>query len=75
MLWMLESLLATAPLESLFVVEADERFSFPLLPEAARWDVRTYRPLWWEFSASGRSVGENSPQSVILSTQRRIYAA
>ena len=30
--------------DSLFLVEADERLDFGLLPEPARWDVRNYRP-------------------------------
>ena len=32
---------AAAPQGSLFVVEADERFDFGLLPAAEAWDVRT----------------------------------
>ena len=44
---MLESLVtlwSAAPSGSPFVVEADERFDFGLLPEPATWDVRNYRP-------------------------------
>ena len=44
MLGLVERLLAKAPAESIFVVEADTRFDFDLLPTAEAWDVRTYRP-------------------------------
>jgi 16S rRNA (guanine966-N2)-methyltransferase len=44
MLELLSALWSTAVSGSLFVVEADERFDFGLLPEPARWDVRNYRP-------------------------------
>ncbi len=45
LLQLLEELLHRAPLGSVCVVEADERFSFDLLPgEATEWDVRTYFP-------------------------------
>jgi len=44
MLDLVERLLAKAPAESIFVVEADTRFDFGLLPTAEAWDVRPYRP-------------------------------
>lgn len=44
MLEMLGTLWSAAPVDSLLVVEADERFDFGLLPEPALWDVRTYLP-------------------------------
>jgi 16S rRNA (guanine966-N2)-methyltransferase len=44
MLLMLGTLIETAPAESLFVVEADERFSLELLPRAGTWEVRRYLP-------------------------------
>jgi len=44
MLGLVERLLAKAPAESIFVVEADTRFDFDLLPTAEAWDVRSYRP-------------------------------
>ena len=44
MLQLLERLLTAAPAESLFAVEADERFNFSELPAADEWDVRTYPP-------------------------------
>ena len=44
MLGLVERLLAKAPAESIFVVEADTRFDFDLLPTADSWDVRSYRP-------------------------------
>ncbi len=44
MMGLLEQLLTNAPIGSLFAVEADERFDFSLLPNAAEWDVREYRP-------------------------------
>ena len=37
-------LMEAAPSESIFAVEADERFDFDLLANAGQWDVRTYRP-------------------------------
>ena len=37
-------LIETAPTESIFAIEADERFDFDLLPNAGQWDVRPYRP-------------------------------
>ncbi len=33
-----------APLGSVFVVEADDRFDFQRLPDAEQWDVRAYPP-------------------------------
>ena len=44
MLALIERLVAAAPAGSQFVVEADERFDFTLLPRAAAWDVREYPP-------------------------------
>lgn len=41
---LLERVLAKAPPESIFVVEADERTDLSLLPDADAWDVRTYPP-------------------------------
>jgi len=51
MLELINALLRHAPAGSIFLVEADERFDFDLLPGGARkekrgpgWDVRTYSP-------------------------------
>jgi 16S rRNA (guanine966-N2)-methyltransferase len=44
MLELLGGLIKAAPLRSVFVVEADERFDFATLPDAQAWDVRTYPP-------------------------------
>jgi 16S rRNA (guanine966-N2)-methyltransferase len=44
MLALIGELLTHAPNGSLFAVEADERFDFGLLPDAASWDVREYPP-------------------------------
>ncbi|MDX1948276.1 MAG: RsmD family RNA methyltransferase [Pirellulaceae bacterium] len=44
MLALLGRLHAAAPAESVFVVEADERFAFGQLPQPATWDIRTYPP-------------------------------
>ena len=44
MLDLLNGLWSAAPSGSQFVVEADERFDFGLLPEPTLWDVRDYRP-------------------------------
>ena len=41
---LLRQLWDAAPPQSSFVVEADERFDFGLLPEASAWDLRTYPP-------------------------------
>jgi 16S rRNA (guanine966-N2)-methyltransferase len=41
---MLTRLLAAAPAESTFVVEADQRFDCAALPESSAWDVRNYPP-------------------------------
>jgi 16S rRNA (guanine966-N2)-methyltransferase len=43
-LGLLSVLVENAPSESLFCVEADERFDFGLLPHASEWDVRRYPP-------------------------------
>jgi 16S rRNA (guanine966-N2)-methyltransferase len=44
MLQLIGALAAAAPAESVFIVEADERFDFARLPDPARWDVRPYPP-------------------------------
>ncbi|TWT39597.1 RsmD family RNA methyltransferase [Blastopirellula retiformator] len=44
MLALIQTLLAAAPPESIFVVESDQRFDFASLPYAEAWDVRTYAP-------------------------------
>lgn len=44
MLGLIGGMLESAPPQSLFVVEADERFDFAMLPDAQGWDVRTYAP-------------------------------
>jgi 16S rRNA (guanine966-N2)-methyltransferase len=44
MLGLLRQLHERAPGDSLFVVEADERFDFSLLEEFGEWDVRAYPP-------------------------------
>jgi len=44
MLQLLQAMTAAAPEDSLFVVEADGRFDFGLLPDAAAWRVRNYKP-------------------------------
>jgi hypothetical protein len=44
MLELLGGLLRAAPAESIFVVEADDRFDFQTLPEPTTWDVRSYPP-------------------------------
>ncbi len=41
---LVERLMKAAPVDSLFAVEADERFDFGQLPRADEWDVRTYPP-------------------------------
>jgi len=44
MLDLISGLMRSSPAGSIFVVEADGRFDFGLLPEAEAWDVRTYPP-------------------------------
>lgn len=44
MVELIAGLMLAAPAESLFVVEADARFSFQTLPEPPAWDVRLYPP-------------------------------
>ena len=44
MLELIEGLIRSAPAESIFVVEADARFDFRLLPDPNDWDVRAYPP-------------------------------
>jgi 16S rRNA (guanine966-N2)-methyltransferase len=41
---LVDTLLGRAPAGSLFVVEADDRFDFGILPDSPRWDVRHYLP-------------------------------
>lgn len=44
MLALIGGLVAAAPPDSLFAVEADERFDFAALPQPEAWDIRTYLP-------------------------------
>lgn len=44
MLAMLATLTETAPADSLFAVEADDRFDMRQLPQADRWQLRQYPP-------------------------------
>jgi 16S rRNA (guanine966-N2)-methyltransferase len=44
MLELIGTLMKSAPAESIFVVESDERFDFGLLSDAEDWNVRSYRP-------------------------------
>jgi 16S rRNA (guanine966-N2)-methyltransferase len=44
MLKLIEEFLADMPPQSVFIVEADERFDLDLLPEAEEWTTRTYKP-------------------------------
>lgn len=44
MLGLLERMIAAAPAQSIFVVEADGRLDFSRLPDAQAWQVRRYRP-------------------------------
>jgi hypothetical protein len=44
MLGLVTRLHIAAPAESVFVVEADERFDFGQLATVGEWDVRTYPP-------------------------------
>jgi 16S rRNA (guanine966-N2)-methyltransferase len=44
MLELIGALWSAAPVDSLFIVEADERFDYALLPDKEGWDVRTYLP-------------------------------
>jgi 16S rRNA (guanine966-N2)-methyltransferase len=44
MLALIGGLFDAAPSQSLFVVEADSRFDFALLPDPEAWDVRPYLP-------------------------------
>lgn len=44
MLTLIDDVLALAPPQSIFVVEADERFDFSSLPHAESWRVRPYSP-------------------------------
>jgi 16S rRNA (guanine966-N2)-methyltransferase len=41
---MIAGLMQTAPPESVFIVEADQRFDFSRLPDPTAWDVRPYPP-------------------------------
>lgn len=40
----LGGMIVAAPRQSVFIVEADERFDFKLLPKPENWDVREYSP-------------------------------
>ena len=44
MLELLGGMIAATPQKSVFVVEADDRFDFELLPQPEIWDVRAYAP-------------------------------
>lgn len=44
MLQLVGRVLESAPQGSIFVVESDERFDMGLLPDAGRWDIRSYPP-------------------------------
>jgi 16S rRNA (guanine966-N2)-methyltransferase len=44
MLELLGGLIQAAPVKSIFVVEADDRFDYALLPDPQAWDVRSYPP-------------------------------
>lgn len=44
MLELIGGLICKAPAESVFVVEADERFDFAELPQPDAWDLRVYPP-------------------------------
>ena len=44
MLELIAGLIRSAPTESVFVVEADQRFDFQTLPDPQAWDVRSYPP-------------------------------
>ena len=44
LLTLLGAMIDVAPADSLFAVEADERFDMVNLPQAGKWDVRTYSP-------------------------------
>ena len=44
MLELLGGLIQAAPVKSIFVVEADERFDYALLRDPKAWDVRSYPP-------------------------------
>jgi 16S rRNA (guanine966-N2)-methyltransferase len=44
MLELIGGLIQSSPFGSIFIVEADDRFDFGLLPDSPAWDIRTYRP-------------------------------
>jgi 16S rRNA (guanine966-N2)-methyltransferase len=44
MLELIAGMIQSAPVESIFAVEADERFDFQTLPNPQAWDVRSYPP-------------------------------
>jgi 16S rRNA (guanine(966)-N(2))-methyltransferase RsmD len=44
MLELIGEMLVLAPEKSVFIVEADNRFDFQLLPQSEAWDVRAYSP-------------------------------
>jgi len=41
---LIAGLIQSAPPESIFIVESDDRFDFGILPDAENWDVRVYPP-------------------------------
>jgi 16S rRNA (guanine966-N2)-methyltransferase len=57
MLALIELVAASAPLQSIVVVEADTRFDMSRLPHAGNWDVRPYPPavvaLWRKVDDNG----------------------
>jgi len=44
MLELLGGLIQASPKKSIFLVEADDRFDFALLPDPKAWDIRSYPP-------------------------------
>ncbi|HIQ22133.1 MAG TPA: hypothetical protein EYH34_12995 [Planctomycetes bacterium] len=60
MLQLLGGLIASAPAESVFVVEADRRFDWSCLPHPDRWDVRSYRRAWIGIYRKGHEHATNN---------------
>jgi 16S rRNA (guanine(966)-N(2))-methyltransferase RsmD len=58
MLKLLGDLIASAPAESLFVVEADARFDVGRLPEPDQWDFRPYPPAFVGIYRKGLGIGD-----------------